>query len=1101
MHTNLWGIAGPGLTAGLLFAAANAVAITPGAHLGMERLELPFVENAGQWAEPDAAFGARTFGGNAFVMKDGAMVYVVPRFSAAPDGAGPVSDGAVVIRERAMGAAVTQPRGMAPAPSSVNFFVGERARWRSGVPAFAGVDLGEVYPGVRLSLHARGRNVEKVFIVAPGADAGRIRLAIEGVERVRACENGELALATAMGEIRFTAPVAWQVRDGARIPVAAAYAAEGCSYGFRLGPRDPGLPLIIDPLLASTFVGGARDDFLQDMAVDGAGNVYVTGYTWSTDFPVAGSPAQGAARGNTDVFVARLNSSLSRLAAATYLGGPYMDKGQAIAFSSNASAIYVAGEAGAGFPMTAGAYNTNFHAGSDWYVGDAFVARLNTNLSALSASTYLGGARGDGAVSLAVQPSGSDVAVAGWTASPDFPATAGAFDTSYNGGASGIMDAFAAKFNSTLSSLRAATYLGAPAYDYASDIALDAAGYLYVAGHTLSYNFPCTAGAYRTDYYGNVNFYDGFVSKLSPALNALAASTFLGGVNDDFIHALVLDPYGGVLVAGQTDSGDLPVSWGSYDRFLDGPTDAFLARLDTGLSELLASTYLGGADTEEATALALDQWAFVFVAGATKSLRGAPGEKFPVSAAAYNSGYTADGFVSRLDLGLSSMQASTLIGGASNTACRALAVSGTGRLFLAGYTDSDSFPTTPGAYDRARGGSNDAFVAALDLDLTFGDPAIAAPGAIAAGQQASAISIPVCWYGAAGAQCYTLWRSASSSAGAAVRLATTAGTAYHDTSAAGAGWYYYWVSASNALGQSPLAGPALGALHEPAYKDYDGDGKSDMAVFDIASGCWYVMSPAGAPIVWGVSWGWPGAFPVAGDFDGDALSDLAVYDQNSGMWFIRSVSGSVIAWGFQTGSGATPVAMDYNADRKDDPGIFFTQGASAGYWQIAFLSSPEHPQWISWGWPGAWPVWGGYHYSKLGDLAVFDTTSGCWYIRDMDGNTVAWALPWGWPGAIPVSGDYDGDGRFDLAVFDYYTGYWYIRNLAGSVIAWGLPWGWPGALPISGDYDGDGAFDMAVFDTSSGCWYIKSLAGSVLVWAQPWGWPGAWPVGWGLWRP
>jgi len=262
-----------------------------------------------------------------------------------------------------------------------------------------------------------------------------------------------------------------------------------------------------------------------------------------------------------------------------------------------------------------------------------------------------------------------------------------------------------------------------------------------------------------------------------------------------------------------------------------------------------------------------------------------------------------------------------------------------------------------------------------------------------------------------------------------------------------------------------------------------------------------VLSPAGAPIVWGVSWGWPGAFPVAGDFDGDALSDLAVYDQNSGMWFIRSVAGAVIAWGFQTGAGATPAARDYNADGKDDPGIFFTQGASAGYWQIAFLSSPENPQWISWGWPGAWPVWGNYRYSTIGDLAVFDTTSGCWYIRDMDGNTVAWALPWGWPGAIPVSGDYDGDGRFDLAVFDYYTGYWYIRNLAGSVIAWGLPWGWPGALPISGDYDGDGAFDMAVFDTSSGCWYVKNLAGSVLVWAQPWGWPGAWPVGWGLWRP
>ena len=1098
MTGNLAGIAGKGLAAGLVLAAANFAAGAPAAGGGMERIGLPFAANAGQWSDSEAAFGARTFGGDVYVMKDGAIVYAVPRFSTAPGAASPAFDGAVVIRERALGAAAARPRGMAPEPASVNFFVGERARWRSDVPAFALVDLGELYPGVRLSLRARGRNVEKVFHVAPGADAGRIRIAVEGVEGVRACDSGELALDTVLGEIRLTAPAAWQERDGARIPVEAAYSVEGCSYGFRLGPSDPGLPLVIDPLLASTFLGGARDDFLQDMAVDGAGNVYVTGYTWSMDFPIAGSPPQGAAKGNTDVFVARLDKSLSRLAASTYLGGPNMDKGNAIVFASNASAVYVAGEAGAGFPVTAGAYDTNFHTGASWYVGDAFVARLNTNLSALAASTYLGGAKGDAATRLAIQPSGSAVALVGWTASPDFPATAGAYDTSYNGGASGIIDVFAAKFNSTLSSLQAATFLGAPAYDYASDLELDTAGNFYIAGHTLSYNFPATAGAYRPGYYEHANFYDGFVSKLSPALDTLAASTFLGGVNDDFINALVLDPYGGVVVAGQTDSGDLPVSWGSFDRFLDGPNDAFLARLDTGLSELLGATYLGGSSTETAAALALDNSAYVYVAGATKSLRGATGENFPVSPAAYNSAYSADGFISKLDLSLSRMRASTLVGGASNTVCQALSVFGTERVFLAGYTDANSYPTTSGAYDRTRAGSNDAFVAALDLDLTFGNPAVAAPGAIAAGQQVSAISIPVCWYAAAGAQCYTLWRAPDSSAGAATRLATTTGTVYYDTTAAGTQWYYYWVSASNALGQSALAGPALGAQHAPAFKDYDGDGRSDLAVFDSASGCWYVMSSAGAPILWGVAWGWPGAFPVAGDFDGDALSDLAVYDRNSGNWYVRTVGGSVIAWDVQTGAGATPVAGDYNADGMDDPAVFFTQGSSAGYWMIIYLDSPGYTQWISWGWPGAWPVWGHYHYSTRSDLAVFDTNTGCWYIRDMDGNTVAWALPWGWPGAIPVSGDYDGDGRFDLAVFDYNTGYWYIRTLAGSVLAWALPWGWPGAIPVSGDYDGDGRFDLAVFDSNTGYWYIRTLAGGVITWALPWGWPGAWPVGWGI---
>ena len=1098
MHTRLRIVAGLGLAAGMIWSGGNAVAGISARSASIERLRIPFVANEGQWTEAGIAFGARTFGGNAFVMTDGELVYVVPRRSATPGTDGPVFDGTAVIKEHALAATATLPLGMTPEHTRVNYFVGERARWRSDVPAFAGVDLGEIYPGVRLSLHAHGSNVEKVFLVSPGADAGRIRLAVEGVEALHLCENGELALVTALGDVRFTAPVAWQEREGERIAVEVDYAVEGCSYGFRVGPYDSGLPLIIDPLFASTFIGGAADDFLQDMAVDGAGNVYVTGYTWSTDFPMAGSPPQGAARGNTDVFVARLNSSLSQLVASTYLGGPYMDKGQGITFSTNASAIYVTGEAGQGFPMTAGAYNTNFHVGASWYVGDAFVARLSADLSTLEASTYLGGTRGDAATRVAVQPSGSDVAVVGWTASSDFPATAGAYDTTYNGGVSGIIDVFAAKFNATLSSLQAATYLGAPAYDFASDLALDTTGNVYVAGHTLSYNFPTTTGAYRTNYYENPNLYDGFLSKFSPTLGTLPASTFLGGVNDDFINAVVLDPYGGVVVVGQTDSGDFPVNWGSFDRFLDGPTDAFLARLDTSLSTLLASTYLGGSNTETATALALDQWAYVYVAGTTESLHGGLGENFPVSAAAYNSAYTADGFVCSFDLGLSSLRASTLIGGASNTVCQALSVFGTNRLFLAGYTDADSFPTTPGAYDRTRNGSNDAFVAALDLDLTFGDPTLAAPGAIAAGEQLSAINIPVCWYGVGGASCYTLWRATSISAGQAVRLATTTDTVYYDTNAVGSGWYCYWVSASNALGQSPLVGPAYGARHDPAYKDYDGDGRSDLAVFDTYSGCWYVLSPSGAPIVWGESWGWPGAFPVGGDFDGDAMSDLAVYDRNSGLWFIRTVAGTVLAWGVQTCSSATPVTGDYDADGRYDLATFFTQGQSAGYWKVAFLDDPDYSQWISWGWAGAWPVWGNYHYSTMADLAVFDTNTGCWYIRDMDGSVVAWAVPWGWPSAIPVSGDYDGDGHFDLAVFDSNTGYWYIRTVAGTVLAWALPWGWPGAQPIPGDYDGDGIFDLAVFDSNTGYWYIRSVAGTVLVWAQPWGWPGAWPVGWGL---
>ena len=254
----------------------------------------------------------------------------------------------------------------------------------------------------------------------------------------------------------------------------------------------------------------------------------------------------------------------------------------------------------------------------------------------------------------------------------------------------------------------------------------------------------------------------------------------------------------------------------------------------------------------------------------------------------------------------------------------------------------------------------------------------------------------------------------------------------------------YWISVIDASLPDDYSYSGLfTAVRRKFLNDFDGDGKSDLGVFDNNTGNWYVRTVAGQVPVWGIPWGWPGAVPVPGDYDNDGKSDLGVFDNNTGNWYIRTVAGQLLAWG------------------------------------------------IPWGWPGAIPVPGDYDGDGKSDLAVFDSNTGNWYIRTVAGQTLAWGIPWGWPGAVPVAGDYDGDGKNDLGVFDNNTGNWYVRTVAGPVLVWSIPWGWPGANPVAGDYDGDGKSDLMVFDTNTGKWYGRTVAGQALVWGVGWGWPGA----------
>src|SRR5438093_3579644 len=230
-------------------------------------------------------------------------------------------------------------------PGKVNYFIGnDPKKWRTNVSTYAKVKYREVYPGIDLVHYGNQRQLEYDFVVAPGADPKAIRLGFEGAETVEIDGRGDLLLHTPEGDVRQHKPVIYQQTDGTRTEVSGNYSlSRKNQVSFEVGEYDQGRPLVIDPTLSySTYLGGNSHDGGYGIAVDSAGNAYVTGETYSTNFPTA-SPFQAAFGGNLDAFVTKLNATGSALMYSTYLGGNDYDYGAGIAVDS-AGSVYVTGK-------------------------------------------------------------------------------------------------------------------------------------------------------------------------------------------------------------------------------------------------------------------------------------------------------------------------------------------------------------------------------------------------------------------------------------------------------------------------------------------------------------------------------------------------------------------------------------------------------------------------------------------------------------------------------------------------------------------------------------------------------------------------------------
>jgi hypothetical protein len=546
-------------------------------------LERGWVKNEGQWDER-ALFSAPGYFGNTWITKDGELLHVAVKKEECKDKtekAKACPSKSWVISERWVGGKVQTINGEEELQTKVSYFIGnDPSKHRSGLSTYRYVSLGEVWSGVEVKLKATQKTVEKLFYVKPGADLSKIVVQVDGAKGLKLSKDGEIIIQTGLGELKLSKPIAWQEKDGKKLPVEVSYKLIGKNrYSFVVAKADPSLPVVIDPILQSTYLGGSGSDEAEALAIHPTtGEVYVAGETYSTNFPGTSGGAQASNRGYADAFVARLNSNLTQILQATYLGGSDYDWVYALAIHPTTGEVYVAGWTGSTyFPGTFGGAQSSYGGGQY----DAFVARLNSGLTQIIQSTYLGGRGRDEAKALAIHPTTGDVYVAGFTNSTDFPGTSGGAQVSHRGG---FRDAFVARLSADLRTLRQSTYLGGSDWDEAYTLAVHpTTGDVYVAGNTSSDDFPGTSGGAQT---GSGGLIDAFVARLNSGLTQILQSTYLGGSDSDYAHNLAIHPTTGeVYVAGETKSTNFPgTSGGAQTSYGRGDKDAFVARLTANLA-------------------------------------------------------------------------------------------------------------------------------------------------------------------------------------------------------------------------------------------------------------------------------------------------------------------------------------------------------------------------------------------------------------------------------------------------------------------------------------------------------------------------------------
>jgi hypothetical protein len=686
----------------------------------LQRLPLYFIENRGQ-LDPRVAYYVQGKDKTLYFTEEG-ITYVLteqgknrPSILKASLGGKEesIAQRSWVVKLDFVGASV-RPKGLDSRGATINYFKGKPGEWRTGLRTYGSLVYKDLWPGIDLVYSGTQDRLKYEFVVHPGADPGRIRLAYHGAE-VSLTDGGRLDIGTPVASFQDDRPYAYQGIEGGRQEVSCSYRlgaldGEGQTYGYNIGPYDRTKPLVLDPavLVYCGFIGGIGYDTAFGIAVDSSGNAYVCGFTESTEstFPVKTGPDLTHNGSDTDAFVAKVKADGTALVYCGYIGGNGDEKTTSIAVDQSGSA-YVCGDTTSTqttFPVSIGPDLTYSSS------GDAFVAKVTADGKGLVYCGYIGGSGADYGQDIAVDSNGNAYVFGDTTSTQtNFPVAIGP-DLTHNGGGT---DTFVAKVNADGTTLVYCGFIGGNGYEKGYGIAVDQSGNAYVSGYTDSTEgtFPVITGPDLIQNGGG----DGFVAKVNAAGTGLAYCGYIGGSSTEYAYDIAVDSTGNAYVCGYTFSTEVtfPANIGP-DLTQNGGGDAFVAKVKADGTVLVYCGYIGGGDYDEACGIVVDQYDNAYVCGRTESDE----TDFPVKTGpdlAHNGGY--DVFVAKVKVDGTGLIYCGYIGGSGNDYGQDIAVDSNGNAYVYGYTPSTEidFPVKNGPDLTHNGGIYDPFVAKVHL--------------------------------------------------------------------------------------------------------------------------------------------------------------------------------------------------------------------------------------------------------------------------------------------------------------------------------------------------------------------------------------------------
>lgn len=560
-----------------------------------------------------------------------------------------------------------------------------------------------VYPNIDLVLYGNGNGLKYDFVVRPGGNVANIRIRYTGAENITTTAQGTVVASNLLGTIEegkifsyqtgtYTAP---RSDASGQSPVQSTYTLGNGIISFNIPSYDRTRPLVIDPpVMWSTYCGGSNNDLNVSWnhgstVVDGDRNVLITGSAASVDFPVTAGAFQTARMGPNytyDAYVAKFSSSGARK-WATYFGGSSSDNSYGIATDGAKNVIFAGTTYSYDFPTTPGSYRSMMTS-----YNDGFLVKLDSNGHRLWSTYY---------------PNGSCYAVGtdrfqnilvggqGWA---NMPTTSGSFQRTIAGGGA---DAFIAKFT-PYGTILWSTYYGGSSQETVGGITSDADANVVVSGYTTSPNFPVSEEAFQPALAAGG---DAFLLKFD-SNGQRNWGTYFGGTGYDYGYGITTDTDGDIVIAGYTESADLPTTRDASQPKSAGMTDAFVARFGGVKGNRLWASYFGGKSTDLAYNVAVDGRGNAWIAGYTYSPDlPLPGDAYKLRPA---NELAADAMVAQFDpYGVRLW--SSYLGGTSHDYATGIATSAIG-VVVTGNTLSLDMPTTDGAFQANNAGNYDVFI-------------------------------------------------------------------------------------------------------------------------------------------------------------------------------------------------------------------------------------------------------------------------------------------------------------------------------------------------------------------------------------------------------